>query len=421
MPATHVRTQPPAVTGGGLDVTRIRRDFPILRTAVNEKPLVYLDNAASAQKPFQVVEAESNFTLLEYANVHRGVHTLSQRATAAYDLAREEVRHFLNAADPAEIVFTAGTTAAINLVAQSYARSVLAPGDELLLSEMEHHSNIVPWQLVAEQTGARIRVVPVTEAGELDLDALERLLSPRTRLVAVAHVSNVLGTVNPIRRIAELAHASGAVLLVDGAQAVPHLKVDVRALACDFYAASGHKMYGPTGIGFLYGRRELLEAMPPWQGGGGMIASVSFEGTTYAPVPARFEAGTPPICQAVGLAEAIRYLRALPWDEVLAHEADLLDYATARIGAMPGVRIIGTAPERVAVLSFTMEGVHPHDAGTVLDLHGVAVRSSHHCAQPLMHRYGIPGTVRASFGLYNTREEVDILVSALGEVRRLFH
>ncbi len=416
MTATH----PGAVAAGGLDVARLRHEFPVLRAVVNGRPLAYLDNGATSQKPRAVVEAESDFALLENANVHRGVHTLSQRATARYDAVREQLRRFLNAAAADEIVFTSGTTAAINLVAQSYGRSVLRPGDEILLSEMEHHSNIVPWQLVAEAVGARIRAIPVTAAGELDLEAVPGLLTERTRIVAITHVSNVLGTVNPVRRIADLAHAAGAVVLVDGAQGVPHLPVDVQALGADFYVASAHKMYGPTGVGFLYGRLALLEAMPPWQGGGGMIQTVSFEGTTYAPVPARFEAGTPPVCQVVGLGAAIEYLGQLDWAAVERHEADLLRYATKQVGTVPGVRFIGTARERVGVLSFVLEGIHPHDVGTVLDLHGVAVRASHHCAQPLMRRFGVTGTVRASFALYNTRAEVDQLVGGLVEARKVF-
>ena len=416
MTATH----PGAVAASGLDVARLRHEFPVLRAVVNGRPLAYLDNGATSQKPRAVVEAESDFALLENANVHRGVHTLSQRATARYDAVREQLRRFLNAAAADEIVFTSGTTAAINLVAQSYGRSVLRPGDEILLSEMEHHSNIVPWQLVAEAVGARIRAIPVTAAGELDLGAVPGLLTERTRIVAITHVSNVLGTVNPVRRIADLAHAAGAVVLVDGAQGVPHLPVDVQALGADFYVASAHKMYGPTGVGFLYGRLALLEAMPPWQGGGGMIQTVSFEGTTYAPVPARFEAGTPPVCQVVGLGAAIEYLGQLDWAAVEQHEADLLRYATEQVGTVPGVQFIGTARERVGVLSFVLEGIHPHDVGTVLDLHGVAVRASHHCAQPLMRRFGVPGTVRASFALYNTRAEVDQLVEGLLEARKVF-
>lgn len=402
------------------DVARVRSDFPILRTRVHDRPLAYLDNGATSQKPRAVIEAEADFSLLENANVHRGVHSLSQRATDAYDGVREELRTFLNAAEAAEVVITSGTTGGLNLVAQSYGRVMLRPGDEILVSEMEHHSNIVPWQLVARATGATVRVLPVTDLGELDLSGAARLLTSRTKILAVTHVSNVLGTVNPVRRLAELAHGVGAVIVVDGAQAVPHLRVDVRELDCDFYAASAHKMYGPTGVGFLYGRRPLLEAMPPWQAGGGMIQSVSFSETTFAGIPSRFEAGTPPIAQAIGLGAAIRYLRGFAWDAVEAHEADLLTYATERVGALPGVRLVGVAAARVGVLSFVLEGIHPHDVGTVLDLHGVAVRAGHHCAQPLMHRFGIPGTVRAGFSLYNTRAEVDQLVEGLVEARKVF-
>jgi cysteine desulfurase/selenocysteine lyase len=409
-----------SATRAPFDVARVRRDFPGLASVVQGRPLVYLDNAATSQKPREVVEAEADFSLHENANVHRGVHTLSMRASARYDAVRESVREFLNAGDPSEVVLTAGTTAGLNLAAQSYGRSVLRAGDEILISGMEHHSNIVPWQLVAQACGARIRVIPVTDGGELAVDSAAALITPRTRIVAVTHVSNVLGTINPVRRIADLAHAAGAVLVVDGAQAVAHLPVDVQALGADFYAAGAHKMYGPTGIGVLYGRRALLEAMPPWQGGGGMIDRVTFAETTYAPIPTRFEAGTPPIAQAIGFGAAIRYLRGFEWSQVAAHEADLLAYAVDRLAAVPGVRIIGTAPEKVSVLSFVVDGVHPHDVGTVLDLQGVAVRASHHCAQPLMDRFGLTGTVRASFGLYNTRDEVDALVTALGDLRRVF-
>jgi len=404
----------------GLDLARLRTEFPILRTQVHGRPLVYLDNAATSQKPRAVVEAEADFSLLENANVHRGVHALSERASALYDLAREDVRDLVGAAHASEIVFTAGTTASLNLVAQSYARPRLRPGDEVLLTGMEHHSNIVPWQLVVKATGARIRVVPVTDTGELDLESLDGMLTERTRVVALTHVSNVLGTVNPVREIADRAHAVGAVVVVDGAQAVPHFRVDVEALGADFYAASAHKMYGPTGVGFLYGRSALLEEMPPWQGGGGMIQNVTFEETTFAPPPARFEAGTPPIAQAIGFAAAVRWLGSLERSAVEAHEADLLNYATACLAEVPGVRLIGTAPERVSVVSFVLDRVHPHDVGTVLDLQGVAVRASHHCAQPLMRHFGLAGTVRASFAAYNTRAEVDALVRGLLEVRKVF-
>jgi len=402
------------------DPRALRREFPILRTEIRGRRLAYLDNAATSQKPRSVVEAESDFVLLANANVHRGVHTLSQRATERYDQARVEIQRFINAANPAEVVFTAGTTAALNLVAQAYARPLLRPGDEILLTEMEHHSNIVPWQLVAQQTGARIRVVPVSDSGELDLATAAQLITPQTRVVAVAHVSNVLGTVNPVAHLADLAHRHGAVLVVDGAQSVAHRWVDVQALGCDFFAASAHKMYGPTGVGFLWGRLPLLEAMPPWQGGGGMIQQVTFEETTYAPVPARFEAGTPPISQVLGMGAAARWIRQLDWPAVEAHEAALLEYATSLISARHEVRLVGTARDKVSVLSFVVEGVHPHDVGTVLDLHGVAVRASHHCAQPLMRRYGIPGTVRASFAAYNTTEDVEQLMEGLVEVGKVF-
>ena len=420
MSAPGIRAEVVTPAPAGFDVTRLRHEFPILRSHVNGHPLAYLDNAATAQKPRGVVEAEADFTLLGNANVHRGVHTLSQRATQAYDDARATIARFINAPEAAEVIFTAGTTASLNLVAQSYGRAALAPGDEILLTEMEHHSNIVPWQLLAGQVGAVVRAIPVTDEGALDMAAAARLIGPRTRIVAVTHVSNVLGTVNPVAELARLAHAVGAVVVVDGAQAVPHLPVDVQALGADFYAASGHKMYGPTGVGFLWGRRALLEAMPPWLGGGGMIQQVSFDGTTYAPVPARFEAGTPPISQAIGMAAAARWIQALPWAQVEAHERDLLEYATALVSRVPGVRLVGMAPGKVSVLSFLLEGVHPHDVGTVLDTRGVAVRASHHCAQPLMRRLKTPGTVRASFAVYNTRAEAEALAEGLYEVRKVF-
>jgi cysteine desulfurase/selenocysteine lyase len=403
-----------------LDVARIRAEFPVLRTRINGHPLAYLDNGATSQKPRSVVEAEADFSLLANANVHRGVHTLSQRASAAFDGVREEVRRFLNAREAAEIIFTSGTTAGLNLVAQSFGRTVLKPGDEIVLTEMEHHSNIVPWQLVAKLAGAQIKVIPITDRGELDLDVAASLIGSRTRILAVTHVSNVLGTVNPVRALADRAHAVGAAVVVDGAQAVPHLKVDVSELGADFYAASAHKMYGPTGVGVLYGRRDLLDGMEPWQGGGGMIQSVSFEETTFASVPARFEAGTPPVTQVIGLGAALRYLEALDWGAVLEHEAELVRSATEQLSRESGVRIIGGARETVAVVSFIVEDVHPHDVGTVLDLYGIAVRAGHHCAQPLMKRYGVPGTVRASFALYNTPGEVDRLVAGVREARKVF-
>lgn len=414
-------TAAPAVFGEtALDVARIRRDFPILSAQVRGCPLVYLDNAATSQHPRPVLEAVANYETQHNANVHRGVHTLSQQATEDFDLARGKLQNFLNARHAAEIIFTSGTTASLNLVASSYGRPRLQPGDEIVLTEMEHHSNLVPWQLLRDQTGAQIRVARVTDQGELDLDSFRACLTGRTRIVAVAHVSNVLGTVNPIRELSELVHARGAVLVVDGAQAVPHLPVDLQALGCDFYAASAHKMYGPTGVGFLYGRLELLEQMPPWQGGGGTIERVTFEETTFAPPPARFEAGTPPIAQAVGFGAAVDYLRGFSEDALARHEHRLLEYAQQRLSALPGIRIIGTAANRISVVSFDVAGVHPHDVGTVLDTRGIAVRAGHHCAQPLMRRFGVQGTVRVSFGLYNVPEEVDALVDGLAEVGRLF-
>lgn len=417
-PTLHPPAEPTATPM--FDVARARRDFPVLQERVHGKALAYLDNGASSQRPRAVVEAEADYALRQHANVHRGVHTLSQRATDRYDGVRESLRAFLKAQDASEVIFTAGTTAGLNLVAASYGRSTLKSGDEILLTEMEHHSNIVPWQLTAKATGAVIRVIPVTEAGTLDLATLDHLLTPRTRIVALTHVSNVLGTVNPLRQIADRAHAVGAIVVVDGAQATAHLPIDVQALDCDFYVASAHKMYGPTGVGFVWGRRALLDAMPPWQGGGGMIQSVTFEETTYAPVPARFEAGTPPIAQVVGFGAALEYLGGFDRGQVDAHEADLLDYATEQLLHLPRVRVFAPTTERLSVLSFMLDGIHPHDVGTVLDLHGVAVRASHHCAQPLMRRLGVPGTVRASFALYNTRSEVDALIEGLLEVRQVF-
>lgn len=409
----------PAI-GTDFDVARVRREFPVLRTLVQGKPLVYLDNGATSQKPRTVVEAEADFALLASANVHRGVHTLSFQATERFDEARVEVQRFLGAQRPEEIIFTSGTTAAINLLALSLAKGRLKPGDEILVTEMEHHSNLIPWQLAAQAAGATVRAIPVNQRGELDLSTLDTLLSRRTRVVALTHVSNVLGTVNPVRLIADRAHAVGALVVVDGAQAVPHLPVDVGALGADFYAASGHKMFGPTGIGFLYGRSELLEELPPVFGGGGMINRVTVDSCTFAPVPERFEAGTPPIAQALGLAAAIRWMRTLDWAQVSAYEAELVSYAADRLAAEPGIRVLGRPAERVGVVSFTMEQAHPHDIGTVLDSHGVAVRAGHHCAQPLMDRFGVPATVRASFALYNTRAEVDALVHAVRDVHRIF-
>lgn len=404
----------------GLDTGRLRSDFPILEQQVHGKPLVYLDNAATAQKPRAVIDAMARFYATDYANIHRGVHTLSERATQAYEDARHAVRRFLNAADHREIVFVRGTTEAINLVAQSYGRTVLGAGDEILITGMEHHSNIVPWQLLCQERQSVLRVAPITDDGALDLDAFERLLGSRTKLVAVTHLSNALGTINPIRELAALAHRHGVPVLVDGAQAAPHLAVDVQALECDFYAFSGHKLYGPTGIGVLYGKAPLLRGMPPYQGGGDMISSVSFERTVYQDIPFKFEAGTPHIAGAIGLAAAIEYVLGIGLEAVAAHEHALLAYATARLGAMSRVRLVGTAPDKASVLSFLVDGVHPHDIGTILDHEGIAIRAGHHCAQPVMQRFGIPATARASFALYNTMEEIDALAAGIDTVIEVF-
>ncbi len=401
-------------------IDRIRADFPALAQQVRGKPLVYLDNAASAQKPHQVIDTLAEFYRHDFANIHRSVHTLGERATARYEAARETVRRFLNARRAEEIVFVRGTTEAINLVAQSWGRANLKAGDEILITAMEHHSNIVPWQLVCRQTGARLRVAPMNTRGELLLEELAKRIGPRTRLVSVVHMSNALGTVNPVEEIVALAHARGIPVLIDGAQAVPHLPVDVQALDCDFYAFSGHKLYGPTGIGALYARHELLEAMPPWQGGGEMIRTVTFEETTYNDPPFKFEAGTPAIAEAVGLAAAIDYLEAIGWEAIAAHEHDLLEYATARAEEVPGLRLIGTAREKGAILSFTVDRVHPHDLGTFLDHYGIAVRAGHHCTMPVMDFFQVPATARASFGIYNTRQEVDLLIDALKEIIEVF-
>lgn len=403
-----------------LDVEAVRRDFPILHQAVHGRPLAYLDNAASSQKPRQVIEAIARYYAEDHANVHRGVHTLSQRATAAYEAARGAVRRFVGAARDEEIIFTRGTTEAINLVAATWGRANVRAGDEIVLTHLEHHSNIVPWQMLCEATGAVLKVAPIDERGVLDLDAFAALLGERTRLVAAVHVSNALGTINPVARMCELARAAGARILLDGAQAAPHAAVDVQALGCDFYTLSGHKMYGPTGIGALWGRHELLCEMPPWHGGGDMVRDVTFEKTTYAEPPARFEAGTPNIAGAVGLGAAIEWLEAVGRERIAAHEQSLLAYATARLAEVPGLRIIGTAPDKAAVVSFVLEGIHPHDVGTVLDMHGVAVRTGHHCTQPLMARFGVTATTRASMAAYNTHAEIDQLVTALHEVRKLF-
>ena len=395
-------------------------DFPILNRKVHGQRLVYLDNGATTQKPQSVIDAEARFYQDSNANIHRGVHWLSQHSTDLYDRSRETVRGFLNAARVEEIVFTRGTTEAINLVAYSWGSRQLKAGDEILLSGMEHHSNIVPWQLVAEQTGAIVRVIPVMEAGELDMAAYAELLGERTRFVGVCHVSNALGTVNPVAEIIRMAHEAGAVVLVDGAQAVAHQAVDVQALGCDFYAFSGHKLYGPTGIGALYGRYDLLDAMPPWQGGGDMIRTVSFERPTFAETPQKFEAGTPNIAGSIAMAEAIKYVQGAGLDCIAAHEAELVAYATEALAALPGLRFIGQPANRAGIVSFVIDGIHPHDLGTILDMEGVAIRAGHHCAMPLMTHFGLPGTARASFALYNTKEDVDALMAGLHKARRLF-
>ncbi len=405
---------------GPAEVERLREDFPILTHPVHGKRLVYLDNAATTQKPRPVLAALERYYRHDNSNVHRGVHFLGERATQAYEGARERVRHLLNAPAAREIVFTRGTTESINLVASSFGRSRVAQDDEILLTQMEHHSNIVPWQLLAERRGARIRVVPVDDRGELDLADFERMVGPRTRIVAVSHVSNVLGTVNPVREICAIARRQGVPVLVDGAQAPPRMPVDVQALGCDFYTFSGHKLYGPMGIGVLWGRSELLGELPPYQGGGQMIESVSFEKTTYAAIPARFEAGTPNVAGAVGLAAAIDYLEAVGLDRIDRHERALAAHAAEALSELPEVRLIGTARERTSVVSFVVEGVHAHDVGTVLDHEGIATRAGHHCAQPLMERFGVPATTRASFGLYNGEEDVHALVRGLHRVREVF-
>jgi len=404
----------------GDEVERIRRDFPILRQEVHGKPLVYLDNAATSQKPSQVIAALDHYYNADNANIHRGVHTLSERATAAYEGGRDKVKQFLNAADRREIVFVRGATEAINLVAQSFARPRLKPGDEILITEMEHHSNIVPWQMVCEQTGAVLKVVPIDEAGELLLDDFHRLLSVRTKLVAVVHVSNALGTVNPVEEIIAAAHAQGVPVLLDGAQAVPHVAVDVQALDCEFYVFSGHKLYAPTGSGALYGKAALLEAMPPYQGGGDMIRSVTFAKTEYNALPYKFEAGTPHIAGGIGLGAAIDYVSNIGLQAIAAWEDELLRYATARVLEIPGVRLIGTARHKAGILSFVMDGVHPHDIGTILDHEGVAIRTGHHCAMPVMDHFAVPATARASLALYNNRDDIDRLLDAVIKVKEVF-
>ena len=402
------------------DVEQIRKDFPVLGRDVRGKPLAYLDNAATAQKPRVMIEAVHHYYAHYNANIHRGVHTLSEEATQAYEEAREKVAELIGAPEARELVFVRGTTEGINLVSQAFLRPRLQAGDEILITHLEHHSNIVPWQLLCEQTGAVLRVAPIDDRGEVEVEAFERLLGPRTRMVAVGHVSNALGTINPVRRLIELAKQQGAPVLLDGAQAVPHLSVNVADLDCDFYAFSGHKMYGPMGVGGLWARGEILEEMGPYQAGGEMILSVSFERTTYNRVPHKFEAGTPNIAGAIGLGATVDYLRSIDLAAVWAHEDSLLDYATERLREVPGTQIIGTAREKAGVLSFTLEGVHPHDVGTVLDQDGIAVRTGHHCAQPVMQHFGIAATTRASFAMYNTREEVDRLIAGLRRVNEIF-
>ena len=402
------------------DVARIREDFPILKETVNGKPLVYLDNAATSQKPQAVIDALVNYYMTENSNVHRGVHTLSQRATDSYEGAREKVRQFLNAADDKEIVFVRGTTEGINLVAQTYGRQNVGQGDEIIISAMEHHSNIVPWQILCQEKGAHLKVVPVNDDGELLLDEYEKLLSPRTKLVSIVHQSNALGTINPAEQIVELAHARGVPVLLDGAQAVAHVPIDVQRIGCDFYVFSGHKLYGPTGVGALYGRADLLDAMPPYQGGGEMIRSVTFEKTLYNIIPAKFEAGTQNIAGSVGLGVAIDYVNGLGMANIAAYEGELLAYGTQKLSEIEPVRLIGTARDKGSILSFVMENAHPHDVGTILDAEGIAVRTGHHCAQPLMDRYGVPATVRASLAFYNTKEEIDTLVKGIDRVIEVF-
>jgi cysteine desulfurase/selenocysteine lyase len=402
------------------DIAKIRADFPILSRSARSKPLVYLDNAATTQKPQAVIDRIVRYYAQENSNVHRGVHYLSELATIEFENARGTVQRFINAGDIKEVVFTRGTTESINLVAQTWGRANIGEGDEIVITAIEHHSNIVPWQMLCAEKGAKLRVAPVNDLGEVLIDELERMLSPRVKLVAVNHASNALGTINPVKRITAAAHAHGALVLIDGAQGVPHIGVDVQDLGCDFYAFSSHKVYGPTGVGVLYGRQSILDAMPPWQGGGDMILSVSYEKTTYNALPYKFEAGTPNIAGVVGFGAAVDFLRRYDLAEVAAHEHDLLEYGTARLAEIPGLRIIGTAARKSGVLSFVMDGIHPHDIGTVLDQAGVAIRTGQHCAQPVMDRYGIPATARISFGLYNTRADIDAAIPPLHDVRKLF-
>lgn len=402
------------------DINAIRKDFPALQLHIHGKPLVYFDNAASTQKPKQVLDSLQSFYTSCYSNVHRGVHTLSEKATKLYENARNTAQRFIHAKHNEEIIFVRGTTEGINLVAQSYLRPILKPGDEIIISTMEHHSNIVPWQLVCEQTGAKLIIIPITDAGEIILEEVEKKISPKTKFISVVHISNSLGTINPVEKIIELAHQQAIPVLIDGAQAIVHQTVDVQKLECDFYVFSGHKLYGPTGIGVLYGKKELLEKMPPYQGGGEMILEVSFDKTTYNTLPHKFEAGTPAIAQAVGLAAAMDYVENIGLENIAAHEKILLDYATQKITEIKDIRLIGTAKNKASILSFVMDNVHSHDIGTILDTEGVAVRTGHHCCMPLMTRLGVSATTRASFGLYNTLEEIDIFIQALQKVREIF-
>jgi cysteine desulfurase/selenocysteine lyase len=415
----NARAEPIHVTPA-FDVERVRADFPILQIEVEGMPLVYLDNAASSQMPQPVIDRLVHYQSTEHANIHRAVHTLSERATAAYEEARAKLQRFINAPDVREVIFTSGTTEAINLVMHGYGRKFIQAGDEIILTTLEHHSNIVPWQMLAEETGAIIRVLPINDAGELCLDQFEPLFNDRTKLVGVSHVSNALGSINPVKQMIALAHKRGVPVLVDGAQAAPHLPVDVQDLDCDFYAFSGHKLCGPTGIGVLYGKAALLEKMQPFKGGGDMILSVSFEKTVYNAIPYKFEAGTPPIAAAIGLGAAVDYLSAIGMDVIAAHEHALLQYATSQFSDLPGLRLIGTAQDKAAVLSFTLDGIHPHDVGTLLNQDGIAVRTGHHCAQPVMARFKVPATTRASFAFYNTMAEVDALVAGIRSVQKVF-
>ena len=406
--------------GLAFDVARVREDFPILDLEVNGKPLVFLDNAASSQMPRPVIDRWVQYQTSEHANIHRAVHYLSEKATAEYEAARRKAQRFINAPDEHAVIFTSGTTEGINLVAHGYGRKFFREGDEIILTTLEHHSNIVPWQLICEEKGAQLKVIPITDAGELRMDVVDSLLTDRTKIVAVVHVSNSLGTINPIATIVEKAHARGVPVLVDGAQAVAHMPVDVQTLGCDFYAFSGHKLFGPTGIGVLWGRLPLLEKMPPYQGGGDMISAVSFKKTTYNVVPNKFEAGTPNIAGSVGLGAAIDYLKGIDIPSMQAYEDELLAYGTKALASVPGIRMVGTASKKASILSFVMEDVHPHDIGTILDQEGVAIRTGHHCTQPLMERLCVPATARASLALYNTKEEIDALVGALARVREIF-